>query len=442
MGLCSLAALMVVLGLPLLSHESKVPYVWGFSRAYILGLSVYGTVVVVTLASGLLASARIAHLLRIRLVHRAVFVAAGIFVPLVLIEGVLRLVPPRFWDPDPAVRVGAVFALPDDWVHHLAPANSRATVESPYGEFKVDVQINSDNLRDVEHSVAKPPGTLRILVLGDSMVEAMQVGLEETLGKRLEALLARATGRDVEVINAGVASFSPTLEYLMLRHKGLKYAPDVVVLIFFPADVHDDWTYARELEFDDRGVPLKRKLPKSNAWRDLILGTSDRLKVVRFLLANERLLTREPVPELAISIFESEYSDRELHAWEVTKTALRAASDLAVRHGARFVLVSLPYPFQVEPGDAASSSHILLRSTRPQQILSEFARDLDVPYLDLLPSLRQADVHPLFFPYDLHLTALGHDVTSRAIAEFLRTAVLPGLRLSRASSSAAEGERW
>ncbi len=45
-------------------------------------------------------------------------------------------------------------------------------------EGKTYVRINSDGLRDYEHARRKPPGTLRVAVLGDSYAEALQVPME------------------------------------------------------------------------------------------------------------------------------------------------------------------------------------------------------------------------------------------------------------------------
>ena len=95
------------------------------------------------------------------------------------------------------------------------------------------VSINSDGLRDREHSLQPPPHTLRIAVLGDSFAEAMQVNREEAFWAVMEKDLQdcpRLRPRRVEVINFGQAGFGTTQELLALRHRVWKYAPEIVLL--------------------------------------------------------------------------------------------------------------------------------------------------------------------------------------------------------------------
>src|SRR3984893_12095503 len=56
-------------------------------------------------------------------------------------------------------------------------------------EGESDVRINSDGLRDREHTKAKPADTVRIALLGDSFAEAMQVPLEQTFWSLMERRL-------------------------------------------------------------------------------------------------------------------------------------------------------------------------------------------------------------------------------------------------------------
>jgi hypothetical protein len=56
-------------------------------------------------------------------------------------------------------------------------------------DYSIPVHTNALGFRDREHEPAKPAGVVRIALLGDSLVEALQVPLEQTAGALLEAQL-------------------------------------------------------------------------------------------------------------------------------------------------------------------------------------------------------------------------------------------------------------
>ena len=90
-------------------------------------------------------------------------------------------------------------------------------------------------MRDREHDIAKPPGVLRVAVLGDSYAEAMQLPMAQAFWAVLERELAGCgalDGRPVEVINFGVSGYGTAQELLTLRHDAWRYDPDLVVLAF------------------------------------------------------------------------------------------------------------------------------------------------------------------------------------------------------------------
>jgi hypothetical protein len=99
---------------------------------------------------------------------------------------------------------------------------------------------NSRGLRDArEFPYAKPAGTLRVLVLGDSHTQGYEVRQEATFSAVLERYLARR-GVRAEVLNAGVSGFSTAEELAYLENEGYKYQPDVVVLGFYANDFEDN----------------------------------------------------------------------------------------------------------------------------------------------------------------------------------------------------------
>ncbi|MDR7465405.1 MAG: hypothetical protein QN209_12060 [Armatimonadota bacterium] len=99
-------------------------------------------------------------------------------------------------------------------------------------EFSVPVSTNADGFRDRQRDVAKPPGTIRLALLGDSMVEAMQVPLGRTAGALLEGRLnatpapGPANGARYEVLNFGISNFGVGQSVLAWEHHARRFAPD------------------------------------------------------------------------------------------------------------------------------------------------------------------------------------------------------------------------
>lgn len=104
-------------------------------------------------------------------------------------------------------------------------------------EGRAYVTINSDGLRDREHNTDKPPNTVRIAILGDSMTAALSVPIEQTywgvLEKNLNAECGILGEKSVEVINFGVSGYSNGNELAVLRSKVWKYEPDLIILEFY-----------------------------------------------------------------------------------------------------------------------------------------------------------------------------------------------------------------
>src|ERR1044072_8242469 len=100
-------------------------------------------------------------------------------------------------------------------------------------EGEAFVRINSDGLRDREHTKEKPADTLRVAVVGDSYAEAFQVAQEKAFWAVMERRLQDCPalgGRRVEVINFGVSGYGTAQELITLREKVWEYSPDVVLL--------------------------------------------------------------------------------------------------------------------------------------------------------------------------------------------------------------------
>lgn len=100
----------------------------------------------------------------------------------------------------------------------------------------VHVTTNREGLRWREHSIEKPEGRRRLLVLGDSVVFGWGVEQEQIFPACLQRSLEETHG-SWEVIAAGVGSWNTRTEFAWLRKRGLDYKPDIVLLNIVSNDV-------------------------------------------------------------------------------------------------------------------------------------------------------------------------------------------------------------
>jgi lysophospholipase L1-like esterase len=107
------------------------------------------------------------------------------------------------------------------------------------GHFRISISQNSRGFRDVERPVGKPPGTKRILCLGDSFTWGWGVEQDEIYTTVLGRRYAEA-GTSVEVLNAGVGGYSTDQLLLYLEREGFSYSPDSVVYQAAWNDVRDN----------------------------------------------------------------------------------------------------------------------------------------------------------------------------------------------------------
>jgi hypothetical protein len=99
---------------------------------------------------------------------------------------------------------------------------------------------NARGFRDTrDFPYEKPPGTLRVLVLGDSHTQGYEARQDHTYSAVLERYLD-LHGLESEVINTGVSGFSTAEELLLFENEGYRYGPDYVVLGLFANDYMDN----------------------------------------------------------------------------------------------------------------------------------------------------------------------------------------------------------
>jgi hypothetical protein len=178
---------------------------------------------------------------------------------------VLPLVEPILGEPD--ARLGYAFT----------PDAEGVWIE----ENRARIRINALGLRDSEREVEKKPGTFRVGLVGDSMVEALQVDQSQTFSAVAERNL-KSSGINAEVINLAMAGMGPLRQLVRMEVSGYPLNLDLAVFVlnvndFLNSDMTDDSAFtayrrgadgslARSERFLDRRSVRLRDTPFGRAF--------------------------------------------------------------------------------------------------------------------------------------------------------------------------------
>jgi hypothetical protein len=380
---------------------------------------------------------------------RTVAVLIGLLAPLLLLEAALRL-------------FGPILPGNYDTGHYLErhPTLGHFNVPGFDGwiktsEFTTRVTISPLGLRDPRTSYDRPSDVFRVLLLGDSFVEAVQVDASKTVAARLEAGLQAESSRRVEVVNAGVAGYGTGQEMLLFEQEGAKYNPQVVVVVVFLGNDIGDNSYRQDPQ---RGEPTSRptfELDNARMIRVIPGAMPEARPDPRGFLRSCCLLynvfetgvllklNSGPVrdqPEfendaryLVRSLYEKEPDPEMERSWRITERLLGLMRDRVRSENVQLVVVGAPDWLALDTeawqermgGSRAVSGRYA--PDKPSRMLSEIAGKMGVPYVDLMPVLASAPTaEPLYFPIDSHWTPAGHAIVAEAIGAKLREIGLDG----------------
>jgi hypothetical protein len=137
-----------------------------------------------------------------------------------------------------------ILYVPDQQVgYYPAPNQER-------GRYGGLVKINSYGMRAPEFDMEKKPGTLRILMLGDStLFGGSYIDQSELYARRLDALLDTKPGaNDVEILNMGVNRWGPFEEFGYIEKFGT-FNSDVAVICLPFVDVYRTQSFISDVPY-------------------------------------------------------------------------------------------------------------------------------------------------------------------------------------------------
>jgi hypothetical protein len=420
-------------------------------------------------------------------------VGAGVALALLALEGAARWWPGLFYPGAMRTPFGVEQATRREQERN--PGEARAYPETDSGErprwygvpnrtywhygmeYSTYVQYNALGFRDDEHPT-RLPGVRRIVVLGDSFVEAREVAFEETFHQQFERDLNALRPGSVEVINLGMAGLGTVDEYLILREFGPEFVAegDVVVMVLYVGN--DIWDNSLRLN------TIVRREPTADRPGFVVSEGGELVYVPRYASTAETLSPDElavldepappppaamppdrPGPARAVlgwlrghsylanavrnkarrlvegppagvpfeyGVFAAQPDDAWEEAFDITARLVIETQAEAARQGADFLLVLAPARFQVydDAWEETLNAYPTMQDgswdlIQPHALLAEAVTAAGVPTLDLLPVLRAcaADRPHLYERYGIHWTADGHAL----VADVLKHYLGPGL---------------
>jgi lysophospholipase L1-like esterase len=350
-----------------------------------------------------------------RWVGNVALLVVGLVAGLTMAEAAVRV----FGTPSESARWG-YRALPDgrrlsdeEWaarltrprpfrgVRYMYPPNRRWLIcypgaPQPYLDAGgcVEMKTGPHGFRAPEGEWVKPPGTLRLLVVGDSVTFGMGVPSDSVYTRMLERELQSRVS-NVDVVNMGVEGYMAGEELALLKRQGLQRSPDLVVWQFHINDL----VVMRDLK------PQRVVLPVGDGIRQrlqLVGWLENRITNTRHL----RALARKYGHGGNISGVIDERTTDFLEAMRAGGAFLRDA-------GLPCVAMLYPYPDFLSNRYPFKSLHELFEG----QCLKH-----DFTSVDLLPTLTRLTPKELWVaPRDHHPNGLGHRVMAQALSHAIRT---------------------
>lgn len=298
-----------------------------------------------------------------------------------------------------------------DWEHALVPEAERlpdvGIQFAPDSEFALEYdsnprgyfdepghgltyRINRHGFRGDDFSTEKPEGGRRIVLLGDSFAFGEGVRFPDTLGERLERMLAARDPAPIEVLNLAVSGAGTLAELSYLRHVGIRLEPDLVVLVYV---------------LNDAGAG------RLNLWEDFTEQYEKRWLrgsyVASWVYARigRTLLGRRYVDGLV------ESAKGELAKWNRSLDRISEASRVAHAAGSNFAVVIFPFLYRLDAGYPFRDFH---------RMVSRHCEDEGIPVLDLFDVFEgRTDVELWVHPSDQHPNEIAHGIAADAIDAFV-----------------------
>ena len=309
--------------------------------------------------------------------------------------------------------------------------NCLVTTKAFEGQWTTE-RFNECGYRTDAPCGSKPPGTLRIVLLGSSTTEGLFIPYDQTFGARMGRALSRDLHRPVQVENLGVRMLGPLDTYRRFSEV-MSLEPDAVIYSIALDDLKNKIN-PQELKDRDQlssllpGRPALVKRPSlKQRIRSLLLDESTSgLVAQHYLFQNTDRFIRVYL----------NYGDKGNYLqhpsspdWNVRFADLQVLiKDMAARFRVRGIpLILVAIPSRIEAALLKPHAEVRADGFAFGKRIRQIAESEDAIYVDLVdPFSRLAKPESLFFVVNSHLTGEGQAVVADQLTPVVEHAIASG----------------
>jgi len=342
----------------------------------------------------------------------------------------------------------------------MRPGAERKFTHLPANGGKtVSYRVNSDGYVGPE---LLPVGErTRVVVFGDSFTHAEFSAYEDRFTTRLRGELSERLGREVEVINAGVAGYGPDQILRRMQTELDMLRPDLVIVNIFTGNDFGDLLRNRLYRLDETGRLVEndyRLSPEQerqialnrhelillrvlkDAWRRLSPSGPDHFKTFdpadwieramaqhlreyeEFVVRGDNIVGEFSVDPYTVDIAVDPDLPSSRYKLRMMAAVLDAMKAEADRAGVPLFITAIPHPMDLLDGDHASGridkiAYPDYRPTRLTDALTGIAAETGLPHLNLYAPFKASDPEALYLKGgDDHWNAAGQALAAKLVA--------------------------
>lgn len=378
-------------------------------------------------------------------------ILASILVGMLIIEIWLRLSSPKISIDHKPLYIA------DEYGNTIHQKNWDGPFYSTEKKANIQLKTNEEGFIGHDYTIEKATSTFRIAILGDSLVEAVQVDTKNNFISLLEKHLNASRpeelkNKNIEMMNFSIGGQGTFEELRIYKYYVQKYNPDLVFLVFFPNDFENNQYYI---------IDRKKLLADAQGWKQIDISNANNIQTrsdFKYkLLKNSRLVCRFDsifrsnafLHNLAVKIglqhagpmgtakdgiherffiYQTPLSKTHSEVYDFTIDLLRYFAK-QINEKSKFAIIYLPEATQVDSRlweDKKKSTHgISNYKWNLEQTNSILREKLEkyVTFFDLTSIYKKYYEEnqnlPMYFNRDGHLNEKGHEITAEALENFL-----------------------